>query len=396
MDNLAELPEAGMSDDEGRVDWECQIDSIIGPVELGIRIDRPAAAEGFIMLSSVIEITDRKVFTGEVLAHIAAWVLRVMKEKEQDIRDKYKRLWQTRTADDPKTKRLPTAISVFLAGGRYLFISSSARRAPAESWTGAINGTTIPYEERRMNPEWTGSLFIIQALRKCELLENSVSYYTGEILHQTHANCAEMLCLHLWSMKPTSDLTDLHASSVVTVWRDGSDGRIKIKPPCEGAGCDKVLKSLQKDFDGLSVVTNEELPWDLDDMPKHIERLLKGEVPPVRPLRRTTHYSIIPDPKYIDKSRDMEHRTHVTLSRGIQTRYRLAPAPTATLAERLAVNHFAKSPQDHGASGDGFEEPADGFEERELYAAGLMDDDMRLDEWLDLDFVGCKSHATAG
>lgn len=134
-----------------------------------------------------------------------------------------------------------------------------------------------------------------------------MSFEDDTVRHQMAANCAEMFCLHLWSLDLQSCETDLDFCNFVTVWRTGD--HIRVKRPCEGHGCEKVLQRLQHDHPGIMFVT--ELNESLDKLPLQLERSLKGDLRYGGVLRETCHYSIFPDLDFVDDTGTMAHKTTV-------------------------------------------------------------------------------------
>ena len=130
-----------------------------------------------------------------------------------------------------------------------LFISSSVRKPPAGSWTNTTKSSELA--SLGILREW--DTFVVQALKEGALFDE------GEVRHQTQANCAAMLCLHLWSLCQTSRLEHLDSCLFVTVWFDSEVGDVMIKRPCTGEGCEKVLEGLQREY-GLSFVKELRIP----------------------------------------------------------------------------------------------------------------------------------------
>ena len=67
-----------------------------------------------------------------------------------------------------------------------------------------------------------------------------------------------MICLHLWSLCPTSRLDDLDFCLIVAVWLDEDTGEVVVARPCQGGGCEEVLEGLQRETD-LEFVTEPKI-----------------------------------------------------------------------------------------------------------------------------------------
>lgn len=80
-------------------------EGIIGPIELGLQLDQSAAAQGFLLVSSVIEVWDTSECTGEVLAHIAAWEFRAMNDQKNDVPSTFQRCNASAAGEDLERQR---------------------------------------------------------------------------------------------------------------------------------------------------------------------------------------------------------------------------------------------------------------------------------------------------
>ena len=245
------------------VPWEndhrSRTDDGLGPIDLGLQVDQPAARQKYFLVSSVIEVEpgcslsfrEPVEDTEKVLAQIAAEARRAIKNRKDELVQEYERISKTKKTG----AKLPTTLCVMYTPSK-LFISSSVRKSPAASWTNAIQ-VTEP-DSLDMPREW--DIFVKKALKESELFDE------GEVRHQTKANCAEMLCLHLWSLCETSRLEDLDSCLFVTVWFDSEVGDVSIKRPCTGEGCEKVLEGLQREY-GVKFVKELMIPegnWQTD------------------------------------------------------------------------------------------------------------------------------------
>ena len=169
-----------------------------------------------------------------LLAQIAAEARRAIRNRKDDLVQEYERISKTKKTGG----KLPTTLCVMYTPSK-LFISSSVRKSPAASWTKAIKSSE--FASLGMVREW--DTFVVKALKESELFDE------GEVRHQTKANCAEMLCLHLWSLCQTSRLEDLDFCLFVTVWFDSEVEDVRIKRPCMGEGCEKVVEGLQREYE---------------------------------------------------------------------------------------------------------------------------------------------------
>lgn len=237
------------------VPWEndrsCASEDALGPIELGLQVDQPAARQKYFLVTSVIEIEPTcGLFSKPIedpeklLAQIAAEARRAIKNRKDDLVKEYERISKTKKTGG----KLPTTLCVMYTPSK-LFISSSVRKSPAASWTNAIKSSE--FAGLGMLREW--DTFVVKALKESALFDE------GEVRHQTKANCAEMLCLHLWSLCQTSKLEDLDFCLFVTVWFDSEVGDVRIKRPCTGEGCEKVLEGLQRDY-GVKFVKELSIP----------------------------------------------------------------------------------------------------------------------------------------
>lgn len=148
-----------------------------------------------------------------------------MNKRKDELLDEFERISQATLKKS--NRKLPTVISAMYTPSQ-LFISSSAKKSGRTSWTSANSSSEFDSIGLTKEP----NMFIIQALEQCELFDG------GEVRHRTQANCGEMLCLHLWSLCPTSRLKDLDCCLIVAVWLDKETGEVVVARPCQGNGCE--------------------------------------------------------------------------------------------------------------------------------------------------------------
>ncbi|KAL8846249.1 MAG: hypothetical protein Q9221_008650 [Calogaya cf. arnoldii] len=246
----------------------------LGPITLGLELDQAAASQGYFLISVVIEIPPSvaKDVAGEQLAQIARQAYLIMKNREKDLWLEFEHI--TNVTLKSRQRTLPTTMSVMLIKQR-LFIASSVRKAPSISWIKAEKSARESAQGGRSYPPGVHNMFVVKALQQSNM------YTKGSVSHRTQANCAEMVCLHLWSLMGASMLEDLKDAQIVTVWRDGEADSVEVKSPCEG-GCEKVLQTLGVKYVQEMLIPDGDFPMDcLQDIagPRY-------------------HFSIIPPPSF--------------------------------------------------------------------------------------------------